>query len=45
MDALLRRDVIALLRSYTKITDTKVQRSILDLVIALSGGQQEDNPN
>jgi len=37
MDTLLRRDVTALLRAYTKIQDTKVQRNLLDLVIALSG--------
>ncbi len=37
MDVLLRRDVTALLRAYTKIPDSKVQRNLLDLVIALAG--------
>lgn len=36
MDILLRKDVIALLRAYTKITDTKLQKSVLDLVETLS---------
>ena len=37
MDTLLRRDVTALLRAYTKITDPKTQRSVLDIVSALAG--------
>ena len=37
MDVLLRRDVTTLLRAYTKITDPKIQRNVLDLVITLSG--------
>ena len=43
MDILLRRDVISLLRSYIKISDPKVQRSVIDLIIALSGGQTDNN--
>ena len=43
MDVLLRRDVIALLHAYVKITDPKVQRSILDLVGSLAGIQNNDN--
>lgn len=39
MDILLRRDVVSLLRAYSKITNTKVQRSVLDLIVALSGEQ------
>ena len=37
MDILLRRDVISLLRAYTKIKDSKIQHSVIDLVRALSG--------
>ena len=37
MDTLLRRDVTALLRVYTKITDPKIQRNILNLITALAG--------
>ena len=36
MDTLLRRDVTALLRSYTKISDAKLQKSVLDLIEALA---------
>ena len=42
MDTLLRRDVTALLRAYTQITDPKIQRKVLDLVITLSGGKITD---
>ena len=45
MDILLRRDVVSLLRAYSKITDPKVQRSVLDLVLTLSGERQESNKN
>ena len=37
MDLLLRKDVINLLHAYTKITDPKIQRNVLDLVHALTG--------
>ncbi len=37
MDILLRRDVISLLRAYSKISDPKVQRSVLELVTTLGG--------
>ena len=37
MDVLLRRDVISLLRAYVKISDPKIQRSILDLLHTLAG--------
>jgi len=43
MDALLRKDVIALIKAYTRIKDTKIQRTILDLVVALGGGSDSDN--
>ena len=36
MDTLLRRDVTALLRAYTKISDAKLQKSVLDLIEALA---------
>ena len=42
MDILLRRDVTALLRAYTKIQDPKIQRNVLDLVLTLSGGKPVD---
>jgi len=42
MEMLLRRDVAALLRAYTKIEDPKVQRNILDLVTALAGDKAID---
>ena len=43
MDTLLRRDVVSLLRAYTKINDPKIQHSIIDLVRALSGEADSDN--
>ena len=43
MDTLLRRDVTALLRVYTKITDPKIQRNILDLITALAGENTTDS--
>ena len=42
MDTLLRRDVISLLRAYTKVTDPKIQRNILELVMALAGDKTAD---
>ena len=42
MDVLLRKDVLSLLHAYIKIADPKVQRSVLDLAIALSGDQNSD---
>ena len=45
MDVLLRKDVINLLHAYTKITDPKVQRSVLELVTALSGESAHENEN
>lgn len=42
MNTLLRRDVTALLRAYTKISDPKVQRNILELVVTLAGGKMPD---
>ena len=42
MDVLLRKDVIHLLHAYTKIADAKVQRSIVDLAVALSGTSEEE---
>ena len=43
MDVLLRRDVIALLHAYTKITDSKTQKNILDLVRTLAGEAPEND--
>ena len=40
MDTLLRRDVSTLLRAYTKIEDPRLQKNILDLVLALSDTKQ-----
>ena len=42
MDTLLRRDVASLLRAYTKITDPKIQRNVLELVVTLAGGKLTD---
>ncbi len=36
MDTLLRRDVTTLLRTYTKISDPKVQRNILEITYTLA---------
>ena len=41
MDVLLRKDVSTLLRAYTGIKDAKVQRNILDLIIALGGEESQ----
>ncbi len=40
MDTLLRRDVVTLLRAYTQIEDPKLQKNVLDLIIALSEKKQ-----
>ena len=42
MDTLLRRDVSTLLRAYTKISDPKLQKNVLDLVSALAGGSDSN---
>lgn len=43
MDTLLRKDVTALLRAYTQITDPKIQHNILNLVTALAGEKDSDS--
>lgn len=45
MDLLLRRDVTNLLRAYTKIQDPKIQKNVVDLVVALTGLPPSETEN
>ena len=43
METLLRKDVITLLRYYTKLTDPKIQKTVIDLVRTLAGEIVEES--